>query len=240
MKSKLSKFGLIGILLITVMLIVGTTSLTWSRTREGAQREFEITKIFFEYNSTANDLGVHVFVDGEDWTTLRIINPNRRPIFDAIGRGPYRLLGLTELSFEGAEPSLDEFPLEDLLALFPEGTYRLLGRTVDRDRIVGEAVLSHAIPAGPIVNADLNGNSLVISWEPVTTTPEGFPDRPINIVAFQVIVETFQVTVPATTLSVTVSPEFVASLPAGTHQFEVLAIDESGNQTITEGTFVKP
>lgn len=51
---------------------------------------------------------------------------------------------------------------------------------------------------------------------------------------------TFLVTVPSTTLSVTVSPEFVASLASGVQPYEVLAIDASGNQTLTEGTFVKP
>jgi hypothetical protein len=55
-----------------------------------------------------------------------------------------------------------------------------------------------------------------------------------------VIVDAFQVTVPDTVTSVTVSPEFVASLPSGEVLFEVLAIDETGNQSITESKFVKP
>jgi hypothetical protein len=38
---------------------------------------------------------------------------------------------------------------------------------------------------------------------------------------------------------VTLPPEFASSLGAGEHAFEVLAIDASGNQTITEGTFQK-
>jgi len=37
----------------------------------------------------------------------------------------------------------------------------------------------------------------------------------------------------------TVPPEFVATLAAGEHDFEVLAIEASGNQTLTEGTFTK-
>jgi hypothetical protein len=55
-----------------------------------------------------------------------------------------------------------------------------------------------------------------------------------------VIVESFEVTVPGSATSLTVSPEFVASLPSGKVLFEVLAIDASGNQTITESSFVKP
>ena len=41
----------------------------------------EISKIFFEYNSSAGDLGVQVFLDGEDWKKLKIVNPKDRVIF---------------------------------------------------------------------------------------------------------------------------------------------------------------
>lgn len=224
-----------------VALIVGATSPeTWAAKKK---LELEISRIYWEYNSSANDLGVHVSLDGEDWRKLKIINPAGRTIFEVEGRGPYRLLGLTELFFEGAEPNLDDFPLENLLARFPEGTYRFTGRTVDGDVIAGTGQFTHAIPAGPTnVVAALNGNSLVISWNPVTGPPDGFPDLPITIVGYQVIVGSFQVTIPATTtpLQVTVPPEFVASLPGGQNLFEVLAIEASGNQTITEGSFTKP
>ena len=75
------------------------------------------------------------------------------------------------------------------------------------------------------------------------TDPEGgeFPDRPIDVVAYQVIVHSFQVTLPATgaAMSLAVPQEFVDSLDSGTHEFEVLAIDASGNQTITSATFSK-
>jgi hypothetical protein len=227
------------LLVATVLLIVGATDAEARGKRKAA--EFDIARVFFEYNSSANDLGVHVFLDGEDWRELEIVNPRGRTIFEVEGKGPYRELGLTELFFEGAEPSLDDVPLQELLDRFPAGSYRLVGRTVDGRRIVGTARLTHAIPAGPSnVQAALNGNSLIISWDAVTGPPEGFPDEPIVIAGYQVIVGSFQVTVPATTLSVTVSPEFVASLAPGDHAFEVLAIEAGGNQTITEGSFAKP
>jgi hypothetical protein len=203
--------------------------------------QLEIAKIFWEYNSSANDLGVQVSLDGEDWKKLKIINPKDRTIFAVEGKGPYKKLGLTELFFEGAEPTLTEFPRDDLLALFPEGTYQFKGKTVDGAPLEGTSTFSHAIPDGPVVTAVLGpGNSLVISWTAVTAPPPGFPAKPINIVGYQVIVDPFQVTVPGTARMVTVSPEFVASLPPGPVPFEVLAIDVTGNQTITEGTFTKP
>jgi hypothetical protein len=207
-----------------------------------AQIPLAIAKIFFEYNSSGNDLGVHIFLDGEDWRTLSITNPRGRTIFDVEGSGPYKNLGLTELFFEGAEPSLNEVPLAELLNLFPEGEYKFVGKTVENDKIIGRAMLTHAIPAGPSnVSAVLGaGNSLVISWNGVTGPPAGFPNRPITIAGYQVIVGSFQVTLPATKRSVTVSPEFVESLTTGDHEFEVLAIEAGGNQSITEGTFRKP
>ncbi len=202
---------------------------------------FKIAKIYWEYNASANDLGVHVSLDAEDWKRLRILNPRGRSLFEVEGRGPYRELGMTELFFEGAEPSLDEFPLAGLLARFPEGEYEIKGRTVDGQVLESEVMFSHAIPAGPEVSAEVGpGDSLVISWTPVTSPPPGFPNRPINIVGYQVIVGLFLVTVPATTTSVTVPPEFVASLASGEQPYEVLAIEASANQTLTEGTFEIP
>ncbi len=201
---------------------------------------FEFSRIYWEYNASANDLGVHVTLDGEDWTQLRIENPKGKVLFDVKGKGPYKALGMTELFFEGAEPSLDEFPLQDLLKLFPEGTYDFDGQTVDGDDIEGEWEFSHAVPAGPVVSSQVGGNDFLrIQWTAVTTNPPGFPTRPLEITGYQVIVESFQVTVPPSTTSLTISPEFVASLAPGEHPFEVLAIEKSGNQTLTEGTFVK-
>lgn len=206
-----------------------------------ATKKLEVARIYFEYNASANDLGVHVFLDGEDWKALTIANPDGDIIFDVEGTGPYSYLGLTELFFEGAEPTLDDVPLDVLLTLFPEGNYPILGETVDEDKIMGKGKLSHAIPAAPETEAVLGPvDSLVISWDPVTDPPDGFPDKPIQIVGYQVIVESFQVTVPESVLSVTVPPEFVGALSSGEHEFEVLAIEAGGNQTISEGEFEKP
>lgn len=198
---------------------------------------FAEARIYIEYNASGNDLGFHVFLDGEDWTTLKIVNPSGATIFQVEGSGPYRDLGLTELFFEGAEPSLAEVPLADLLALFPEGRYRFSGVTVEGRRISSTAVLTHAVPDAPSVAADVTAEAVVIRWQPVTGVPDGFPQRSITISGYQVIVGTFQVTLPASATQVTLPEELVQSLPGGEHAFEVLAIESGGNQTITEGTF---
>jgi hypothetical protein len=218
------------------VLLCGILALGMAVTGHAA--EFAEARIYIEYNSSGNDLGFHVSLDGEDWRALRIVAPTGAVIFEVEGLGGYRELGLTELFFEGAEPRLDEFPLEDLLALFPEGRYRFIGETVGNRRIRGMAILSHAVPAGPEVSATVGAGGVVIGWEPVTGTPAGFPARPVVIVGYQVIVGSFQVTLPASSTEVTLPDEFVSSLAAGEHDFEVLAIDRSGNQSITEGVFM--
>src|SRR5262245_19286957 len=159
-----------------------------------AAPKFEEARIFIEYNSTDNDLGFHVFLDAEEWRSVKIVNPDGVTIFNVTGKGPYGNLGLSELFTEGAEPTLDTFPLDDLLALFPEGKYKFNGVTPDGGQLAGTGTLSHAVPAGPTVSTEVNGDTITIHWTPVTGPPPGFPQLPIRIVGYQVIVEPFQVT----------------------------------------------
>ena len=198
---------------------------------------FSFARIYIEYNSSANDLGFHVTMDGPNWKTFNIVNPRGVNVWEVFGRAGYAELGMTELFFEGAEPNLDEFPLDQLLAKFPEGNYKFTGIAIGGSQLKSVATLSHAVPAGPEVEASVNGDEVVIRWQPVTHPPAGFPNRQISIVGYQVIVEAFQVTLPASATKVEVPEEYVESLPRGEVPFEVLAIDRSGNQTITEGTF---
>lgn len=225
--------------------IAGAVALTDAARAErnagkGGEVQLSLSRIYWEYNASANDLGVHVTLDGEDWTKLEIENPSERVIFAVAGKGPYREFGMTELFFEGAEPSLDDVPLAELLGKFPEGDYDFSGRTAAGEEIEGVGRLTHAIPDGPVVAADVGSSDyLRIRWSEVTSPPPGFPSRTITISGYQVIVGSFQVTLPATARSVTVPPEFVASLPSGANPYEVLAIEVGGNQTLTEGTFTK-
>lgn len=202
---------------------------------------FEAGTLIIEFNSTARDVGVQLFLDSDDaWKSIRVFDPNGTLIFEVDGKGKLRNLGLTELFFESDEPSLEEQPVEKLFAKFPEGNYKFVGRTVDGDTLEKLVPFSHNIPDGPSIttpkkNATVNLNKAVIQWDPVVT-PAG-----IQIVSYQVIVERehphreFSMFVPGTTTSVTISPEFLQS---GTkYKIEVLAIDATGNQTITERRF---
>ena len=201
-------------------------------------------KMIVEFNSTDEDVGIQVFLDGEAWKEMTILTPDAHRIFKVRGEGNVKGLGLTELFFESEEPSLDELPLEEFLALFPEGEYEFEGVTVDGIELEGTATFTHVIPAGPVIvwptaDAIVDLNDTVIMWEPVTSTVTGSPA--IEIVGYQVIVEqeeplrVFSVDLPALATRVTVPPEFLK--PGTLHKFEVLAIEASGNQTISESTF---
>ncbi len=110
--------------------------------------------------------------------------------------------------------------------------------------MTGKARLTHAIPDAPELllpaeDADNVGpNNTVIMWNTVPN-PQGS-----KIVGYQVVVEreegnllVFSVDVePSTTpMSVTVPPEYME--PGTEYKYEVLAIETSGNRTISEREF---
>ena len=215
--------------------------------------EMSDAAIIIEVNATDQDAGFQVFADSEGWRNVRVFEPNGRKIFHAMVEGGIRRIGGgTELFLESEEPEFEDLDeLEDLLGLLPEGEYRFIARTTGNDWAIGSAELTHVVPAGPVVLEPLPApgedcaagvavGDAVIAWEPVTTTIQGSPD--VSIVTYQVIVEDeaagreLAVMVDAATNAITVPAEF---LTAGTeYEFEVLAIEEGGNQTITESCFV--
>ena len=223
------------VLIAAIALLVGVRA---TPLRAQDQVPFEVSHIFFEFNSSAQDLGVQVSLDGDAWKELVIVGPDGKIHLDVKGKGSVRTLGLTEFFFESDEPPFADFPPDSLLALFPEGTYHFLGVTVGGRAMVGASRLTHDIPDGPVILSPADGglvdvSHVVISWVPVTT-PAG-----IQIVNYQVVIEkgvrTFLVDVPAGTTQVTVSKEFLK--PGTSYKFEVLAKEVSGNQTITESSF---
>jgi hypothetical protein len=243
------RIPMLSVFFAATVAIILTAAATEGWAKE--QIPFEDFRIRFEFNSTDNDLGIQIDLNGDPWSEVKCTSPNG-PLFELKGKGLLRKFGLTELFWESTEPPLsgeDAVPVEDILATFPAGDYTCLGKAIENAQLVSTATLTHAIPAGPVIVSPPDGqqvtNSLVITWNPVTTTPGGdFPNLPVKVVAYQVIVaDDFQVTVPAKTppqaQSVTVTPEFVASLEPGEHEIEVLAIEEGGNQTITAIFFEK-
>lgn len=242
---RLGGFGLC--LLLIAILSVAAASQTRAR---DADIPFSTTQMFIEFNATGNDVGVQVLLDGEPWKHVRAFGPDERPILDIKTNRSLQQQGLTELFFESSEPSLDELPLDAFLARFPAGVYEFEGMTVDGIDIEGEAILTHVIPAAPVILSPVSLNeeppvvhptNVVIAWESVTQTLQGDPD--IDIVTYQVIVEqvepkrVYSIDLPASVTSVMVPPAFFVQTNT-LHKFEVLAKEVSGNQTITEGEFM--
>lgn len=205
-------------------------------------------RLKFEINSTAEDGGVQVFLDADPWKSMAIFDPNGRKIFRSTTRGSIGKQGGTELFLERGEPEFSEQSLEELLALFPEGEYQFRGRGLEGEILFGTAMLTHNLADGPELVSPLEGgdpvdpNNAVVMWEPVED-PSGGP-----IIAYQVLVVqlesdfpaipkvTLDVMMPATATSLAVPPGFL--FPDTEYEWEVLAIEESGNQTLSS-TFFK-
>ena len=206
-------------------------------------------KLNIEHNATDEDTGYQGFIDSEGWERLDVTGPEGT-VLTIEGRGTLGTLGLTELFFETVEPENAEVPIEDILAMLPEGQYTIAGTTPDGGRTEGIALLTHDIPAGPVLLSPAEGatvpsSNLVMSWSPVTQTIKG---ESVTIVSYQLIVEkdeephphafakrAMSIYVPPTVTSVTVPNEFLES---GTlYKWEVLAIEVSGNQTLSSSEF---
>jgi hypothetical protein len=148
---------------------------------------------------------------------------------------------------ESAEPEFSALPLEAFLERFPEGNYRFRGKGLEGERFVGTATLTHNLATGPVLVSPLEGeglvdpNDAVVMWEPVED-PNGSP-----IIGYQVLVVqlesgfpaipkvTLDIMMPATATSVRVPPGFL--LPDTEYEWEVLAIEASGNQTLSSSFF---
>lgn len=233
----------------------GTAASTGDGTDEttagGVPLPLEEPKFLFEHNATDEDTGFQAFIDGVPWDEMTIFAPSGDKLLSITTSGNARGWGLTELFFETREPPNTIVPISELQTLFPEGTYTFRGKSAeDGQPMEATTTLSHMIPKGPVLvspaeEAVVDPADLVIEWEPVTESLSG---APVEIVAYQVIVvkevevevqgfgkQEMSVVVSPQTTSLTVSPEFLE--PATPYEFEILALEVSGNQTISARPF---
>jgi hypothetical protein len=149
----------------------------------------------------------------------------------------------------------DEEPqvwLTDLLSDWPEGKYIFRG-TGEDSTFRGVAFLSHKVPAGPEVLAPEDGDvvpadeNLLIRWTRVRDPI--IPELgPVSVVGYHVVIadatntEPFppgkipahlDVDLPGSATSLLVPKQFLR--PNRIYEFEVLATEAGGNQTISEG-----
>lgn len=242
---------------VVALILVATTPVGWADDKE--EIPFDVADVFFQLNDTDGDLGIHADIDGEAWKRLVIEDPNERRMLTIRLNGRLRRQGLTELSFESAEPTFDELPPKKFFRRFPEGEYEIEGMTLEGQELESTDELTHVMPAppdnllvsgmatpedcdadpGPLVNG-----SVIISWDPVTQShPEIGKSGPIEIVAYELAVEREEPT--KLVLTVDLPPEVTElEIPSGfiaqgdAFKFQVLATEASGNETSAESCFV--
>jgi len=208
-------------------------------------------KLIIEYNSTDNDLGVHGAFDDRGWSELCVYDPNGKQVLAVKPQAQLKDLTMGAIFFESREPPGAEYSFEDLKAKFPEGQYQVRGITFDGKRLTGSATFTHDVPAPPTITSPLDGavvstTDLVIEWEDVTETVDG---GPITITGYEVIIvkidhndphgfsrPVFDVHVPPDRNTLSVPVEFLE--PGTEYELEVLALEVSGNQTISVSSFI--
>lgn len=249
------KTRIASVLTLFVMLIVSCSQSLSPSKATANQRAEELVplkeaKLNIEHNATDHDTGFQGAVDSEGWKNLVFTGPDGT-VLTIDGKGSLGHLGLTELFFETVEPKNAEVPIEDVLAILPEGDYTIRGSSVDKGETIGTAWLTHTIPAGPVLLSPAEeavvpaGEDLVVSWSPVDKTIDG---ADVTIIAYQLIIEKdtpphphmigkfgLSMYLPASTTTITIPSAFFE--PGTTYNWEVLAIEESGNQTLSSSTF---
>jgi hypothetical protein len=235
-------------------LVLGATTSLRVQAKSRPPIPLKEAKLNIEHNATDNDTGFQGFIDSDGWKRLDVTGPDGA-VLTFKGRGELADLGLTELFFETVEPENADVPIAELLANLPEGNYTIAGPAMENDerlgRTEGIALLTHVIPAGPellspAAGATVPATALLVRWAPVTKTIIG---EDVTIIAYQLIVEkdapphphmigkmgSLSMYLPASVTSITVPAGF---LEAGTaYNWEVLAIEESGNQTLSSSAF---
>jgi len=208
------------------------------------------TKLFFEHNSTDVDTGVHGAFDTSSFSELCVYDPNGRQILAVKPQGQLLNLTMGGIFFESREPRNAEVSLATLMANFPEGQYAVRAVSFDGVGLTGAATFTHVIPAAPTIlfpeeDAVVASTSLKVMWEPVTRSLSG---AAIHTTGYEVIITkevdddphgfsrpTFDVHLPPSQTSLTVPSEFLEE--NAVYELEVLALEESGNQTITTQGF---
>ena len=243
-------------------LVMLLAVLAWPASQSGAAEviEFAEADIFYELDATAGDIGVHVSLDAESWRELHIESPAGHTIIEVEPRGNLKDIGLTEHFFEGEEPSLDEVPFARFRSLFPEGNYLFVARTTGNQELRSTDPLTAELPCpvtvvSPGEEEAISPEEVVVSWQPAPgvfnpDTKKCDTGEDVELDGYQVIVllenedsdlrREFLIDLPPGVTRVPIPAGFVeegARLEGTEFLLEVLAIEDSGNKTITARSF---
>ncbi len=226
---------------------------------------FKQTNIHFETNASGCDMGIQISFDTDGITTGEVENPFELPVFTMnTVQGLEGTHDITEVFQErveppiveleqalGCEPSEDAITLAELLGNWPAGLYEFDGESGDAE-FESRTRLTHRVPAGPVITAPADGAvvspdaDLLIRWQRVTTPIIPFLG-PVEVVGYHIVVvditnpvlspgqtkTSFNADVGKLERSMLVPKQYL--VPGRVYEFEVLATERYGNQTITEG-----
>ncbi len=237
--------------IITALIIASCAAVTGQEAEDPSK--LKECKLIIEHNATDEDTGFQGAIDSEGWKTLDVTGPGGH-VLSFQGKGALGSLGITELFFETVEPGNARVPVHEMLSKMPAGKYVMKGERMENGKSLGEVtgstVLSHTIPAGPVLKAPANEavvgtHDVMMKWSPVTQTITG---EPAKIIAYQLIVEkdepphptmvgkfALNVRFPANVTSMELPDGFLQ--PGTSYKWEVLAVEEGGNQTLSSAEF---
>jgi len=224
----------------------------------GATIAMPTTYLYIEHNSTAGDTGIHGMFDSSTFAELCVYDPSGKQILAIKPQNQLGKLTMAGIFFESREPPHQNVSVEEHLKNFPEGKYAVRGVTYDGIGYHGAATFTHDIPKPPtmvfpkemadeanIKSQIVTPRNVVVKWKPVTQTIFG---TPVVIKAYEVIVrsllpndphgfshDNLDIHLMASATSLAIPNEFWK--PNTQYEFEVLAIEESGNQTLVSGFF---
>jgi hypothetical protein len=224
----------------------------------GEAVEIADAKLIIEYHFTAHDIGVHGLFDDHGWSELCVYDPTGVQVLAVKPQSQLKDLTMAGIFFESREPPEAELSFNELKAKFPEGQYRVRGKNWDGTWLTGFATFTHQVPLAPTVvfpalaEQEENAGDVVvpledlkIEWADVTATVDG---ESVTITGYEIIITKVEhedphgfsqpihnVHVAPGVNSLSVPVEFLE--PGTVYELEVLALEESGNQTITSGFF---
>ncbi len=242
-------------------LAAATTPATAAQPEE----PFKQTNIHFETNASACDMGIQISFDTDGITRGEVENPFEQVVFSMRAvdglEGTHDITEMFQERVEppisdleialGCEPSPDAISLTELLSNWPAGWYEFSGESGGTE-FESRTMLSHKVPAGPKITAPDDGavvahdSNLLIQWNKVTAPIMPFLG-PVQVVGYHVVVvditnpilapgktkTSFNADLSKSETSMLVPKQYLE--PGRIYEFEVLATEKDGNQTITEG-----
>lgn len=220
---------------------------------DGTGRPINHANLFIEDNAGDGDIGVHGYFDDHGWSELCVFDPAGDMILHVRPEGRMGDLGIAGVFFESREPEYADWDYAALKAAWPEGDYALRALGSDGELLTGAALFTTVLPMMPQIVSPktvpepedlplpvVPVADLTVEWLPVITSQDG---RPITLRAYQIWVNkenhedangfsrpNFDVHVDADTTSFVIPAAFFDA--ASVYEIEVVAIEESGNQTI--------